>query len=91
MKETLKDAIWGMPWGLYLILLIAAALLIAAFIMPPIAYIHKSVLLAAAELIGGGWLYYTFVHIPDFIQRGATIRAEKGDAKIEITGNDTKD
>lgn len=85
MKELIKDAIWGMPFGLYLILIIAASLLIVAFFLPPIAVIHKSVLYGAALIIGGGWLYYTTVHIPEFISNGAKIRASKGDASIEIS------
>lgn len=90
MRRLISDAIVGMPLGMYLILLIVAALLITAFFLPPLAVIHKSVLYGAAELIGGGWLYYVTVHIPEFIARGAKIKASKGDATIEISGEEQK-
>lgn len=85
MADLIKDTFAGMPVGLYLLLLLVAGLLITAFFLPPLAIIHKSVLYAAAELIGGGWLYYVTVHIPEFIKNGAKIRASKGDATIEIS------
>lgn len=91
MKELIKDTFIGMPLGMYLILIVVAALLITAFFLPPMAVIHKSVLYAAAELIGGGWLYYVTAHIPEFISKGAKIRAQKGDAMIEISKDDDTD
>lgn len=90
MKDIIKDTFAGMPLGMYLILVIVAALLITAFFLPPLALIHKSVLYAAAEIIGGGWLYYVTVHIPEFIANGAKIRAQKGDASIEISKTEEK-
>lgn len=93
MKELLKDAVIGMPVGLYIILLIAAALMIAGFCLPPLAVIDASVLKGVSILILGGWLYYVTTHIPNIIENGAKIRASKGDAIIEISksenGNDT--
>lgn len=85
MKELTKDAFAGMPLGLYIVLMVAAALYITAFFLPPIATIEKSVLYAGAILIGGGWLYYTTVHIPEFINNGARIRAQRGNTVLEIS------
>lgn len=84
MADIVKDIWVGMPWYLYIILLLAAGLLIASFIVPPLGTISPSVLQAAAEIIGGTWLLYTTVNIPSFIMAGAKIRASYGKAKLEI-------
>ena len=84
MAELVKDVWAGMPWYLYLILLLAVGLLIASFCVPPLGTISPSVLQAAALIIGGTWLLYTTANIPNFIQAGAKIRASYGKAKIEI-------
>ena len=84
MAELIGDVFRGMPWYLYLILLIAVGLLIASFIVPPLGTIDPSCLKAAAEIIGGTWLLYTTSNIPRFIAAGAKIKASYGDAKIEI-------
>lgn len=86
-KEIVKDMFRGMPWYLYLILIISVGLMIASFIVPPLGAIHPSVLKAFAEIIGGTWLLYTTVNIPEFIERGAKIKASYGDASIEIGKN----
>lgn len=85
MAELVKDVWAGMPWYLYLILLLAVGLLIASFVVPPLGAIAPSVLQAAALIIGGTWLLYTTANIPNFIATGAKIRAEYGKAKIEIS------
>ena len=84
MADIIKDAFVGMPWYLYLILLLAIGLLIASFLVPPMGIIDGSVLKAAALILGGTWLLYTTVNIPSFIAAGAKIRASYGNAKIEI-------
>ncbi len=88
MADVVKDFFWGMPFGLYLMLFISAALVIAGFCVPPLGVINSSVLYGAALLIGGTWLLYVTVHIPQFIARGAKIRAEYKDAKVEISKKD---
>lgn len=74
----------GMPWYLYVILLLSVGLLIASFIVPPLGAIHPTVLQGIALILGGTWLLYTTVNIPTFISSGAKIRAEYKGAKIEI-------
>lgn len=84
MADIVKDAFAGMPWYLYVILLLAIGLMIASFIVPPLGTISPSVLQGAAIIIGGTWLLYTTANIPAFIAVGAKIRASYGKAKIEI-------
>ena len=84
MAEFVKDMWVGMPWYLYVILLLSVGLLIASFIVPPLGAIHPTVLQGIALILGGTWLLYTTVNIPTFIASGAKIRAEYKGAKIEI-------
>ena len=84
MSELVKDAFVGMPWYLYLILILCFGLLIASFIVPPLGTISPSVLQGAALILGFTWLLYTTANIPTFIERGAKIKASWKDASIEI-------
>lgn len=84
MAEQIKDFIWGMPIALYIILFLSLGLLIASFVVPPLGTIAPSALQGAALILGATWLFYTTVHIPEFIERGAKIKASYGNATIEI-------
>jgi hypothetical protein len=84
MSELVKDAFVGMPWYLYLILILCFGLLVASFIVPPLGIISPSVLQGAALILGFTWLLYTTANIPTFIERGAKIKASWKDASIEI-------
>lgn len=84
MSELAKDAFIGMPWYLYLILVLCFGLLVASFIVPPLGTISPSVLQGTAEILGFAWLLYTTANIPTFIERGAKIKASWKDASIEI-------
>ena len=44
MAETVKDFFIGMPWGLYVILILSFGLLIASWIVPPLGAISPSAL-----------------------------------------------
>lgn len=84
MSELVKDAFIGMPWYLYLILILCFGLLVASFIVPPLGTISPSVLQGAALILGGTWLLYVTCNIPVFIEKGAKIKASWKDASIEI-------
>lgn len=84
MKEIVYDFWTGMPLGLYLILVVVIALLIASWIVPPLGTITPSALQGAALILGGTWLFYVTAHIPEFIEKGAKIKASVGNATIEI-------
>ena len=84
MAELVGDMFRGMPWYLFMIIILAFALLIASFIVPPLGAISPSVLQGIAIILGFTWLLYTTANIPVFIERGAKIKASYGNAKIEI-------
>ena len=84
MAEEIKDFIWGMPIGLYIILLLSIGLGVAGFIVPPLGVISGSVLKGMALILGATWLFYVTAHIPQILASGAKIRAEYNGAKIEI-------
>lgn len=84
MAELVGDMFRGMPWYLFLIIILAFALLIASFIVPPLGVISPSVLQGIAIILGGTWLLYTTANIPKFIESGAKIKASYGNAQIEI-------
>lgn len=84
MAEVVKDAFAGMPWYLYVIIILAVGLLVAGFLVPPLGIIDPSVLTGAGLIMGGTWLLYVTANLPVIIQTGAKIRASYGKAKIEI-------
>lgn len=84
MAELVKDFWAGMPWGMYIILILVFILIVASWIAPPLAAISKSALQGAALILGAAWLYYVTCHIPQILASGAKIRASYGNAQIEI-------
>lgn len=84
MAELVKDFWVGMPWYLYLILILSFGLLVASFIVPPLGAISPTVLQGVAMILAFTWLFYTTVNIPTFIERGAKISAKWKDAEITI-------
>lgn len=91
MAEIVKEAFVGMPWYLYLILILAIALIAAGFLVPPMGVIDGSVLKAVGLILGGTWLLYTTANIPNFIQSGARIKASYGNAELTIGKNKNKE
>lgn len=84
MAEIIKDFWAGMPIGMYIILILAICLGVAGFAVPPLGVISGSCLKFVALILGASWLFYVTAHIPAIIASGAKIRAEYGNAKIEI-------
>lgn len=92
MAEDIKDFFIGMPWYMYVLLVLSFGLMVASFILPPTGAIAPSVLQGVAELLGFAWLFYTTANIPIFIKRGAKISAKYKDvASIEITKKDDEE
>lgn len=92
MAEDIKDFFIGMPWYMYVLLVLSFGLMVASFIVPPLGSISPSVLQGVAELLGFSWLFYTTANIPIFIKRGAKISAKYKDvASIEITKKDEEE
>lgn len=84
MAEVVRDFWAGMPLGMYIILLLAVALIIASWAVPPLGVISSSSLQGTALILGGSWLFYVTCNIPTILASGAKIRASYGNAKIEI-------
>lgn len=84
MAEAVKDFFLGMPVGLYLILILVFGLLIASWVVPPLGVISASALQGSALVLGATWLFYVTAHVPEFIEKGAKIKASVGNASIEI-------
>lgn len=90
MAEFVKDLFTGMPWYLFVIIILAFCLLVASFIVPPLGTISPSVLKGVALILGGTWLLYVTANIPTFLEKGAKIKASYGNATIEIGKNKTQ-
>ena len=88
MAQDIKNLFAGIPWYMYLILILVFGLFVASFFIPPLGIIHPSVLQAGAIILGFCWLFYVSVNIPTFIQRGAHIKASYGNANITIDAED---
>ena len=88
MAQDIKNFFVGMPWYMYLILILVFGLFVASFFIPPLGIIHPSVLQGGAIILGFCWLFYVSVNIPTFIQRGAHIKASYGNANITIDAED---
>ena len=84
MAEVVKDFFLGMPVGLYIILILVFGLIIASWVAPPLGVISASALQGSALVLGATWLFYVTAHIPEFIEKGAKIKASVGNASIEI-------
>lgn len=84
MAEVVKDFFLGMPVGLYVILILVFALLVASWCVPPLGAISASALQGSALILGATWLFYVTSHVPEFIERGAKIKASVGNATLEI-------
>ena len=87
MTEFMGNLFRGMPWYLFLVIIFAFGLLVASFIVPPLGTVSPGVLQGIAIIMGFTWLLYTTANIPEFIERGAKIKASYGDAQIEIGKN----
>ena len=82
--ENIKNLFAGIPWYIYLLLLLVFGLFLASWFVPPLGIIHPSVLQGGAIILGFCWLFYVSVNIPNFIHRGAKIKASYGNANLTI-------
>lgn len=74
-----------MPLGMYIILILAFALLCVSFALPPVGTISASSLQGASIILGFTWLYYTTTHIKEILEAGGKVKASVGNiASVEI-------
>lgn len=82
MAKILK----AVDWYVHLAMIVSLGLGIAAFILPPTAVIDRSVLAFIGEITGAAALLTFLVKLPDYIEKGATARFQRGNTSIEVGG-----
>ena len=76
----------AVDWYVHLAMIVSLGLGIAAFILPPTAVIDRSVLAFIGEITGAAALLTFLVKLPDYIEKGATARFQRGNTSIEVGG-----
>ena len=82
MAKILK----AVDWYVHLAMIVSIGIGIAAFIIPPTAVIDRSVLSFIAEITGAAALLTFLVKLPEYIEKGATARFQRGNTSIEVGG-----
>lgn len=86
MAKILK----AVDWYVHLAMIVSIGLGIAAFIIPPTAVIDRSVLAFIAEITGAAAFLTFLMKLPEYIEKGATVRFQRGNTSIEAGGKDKK-
>ena len=86
MAKILK----AIDWYVHLAMIVSIGLGIAAFIIPPTAVIDRSVLAFIAEITGAAALLTFLMKLPEYIEKGATVRFQRGNTSIEAGGKEKK-
>ena len=86
MAKILK----AVDWYVHLAMIVSIGLGIAAFITPPTAVIDRSILAFIAEITGAAALLTFLMKLPEYIEKGATVRFQRGNTSIEAGGKDKK-
>ena len=76
----------AVDWYVHLAMIVSIGLGIAAFIIPPTAVIDRSVLSFIAEITGAAALLTFLMKLPEYIEKGATGRFQRGNTSIEVGG-----
>lgn len=91
MAELAKLAMRGLPFYMWLILIVSAGLMIGGFILPPAGEIDPSVLKGAGILLGGGFGFGLLTNLPVYIERGARLKANISSSGINVEVHGDKD
>lgn len=75
----------------WILMIFSMCLIIAAFVLPPMAIIDGSVLIAVAELNIFYVLMFKLPNIIASIEHGKALRIKYKDAEIEVNGRDGED
>lgn len=76
----------AVDWYVHLAMIVSIGLGIAAFCVPPYAVIDRSILAFIAEITGAAALLTFLVKLPEYIERGATAKFQRGNTSIEVGG-----
>lgn len=86
MAKILK----AVDWYVHIAMIVSIGLGVAAFIIPPTAVIDRSVLAFIAEITGAAALLTFLMKLPEYIEKGATVRFQRGNTSIEAGGKEKK-
>ncbi|MBQ8957628.1 MAG: hypothetical protein IJ057_03880 [Bacteroidales bacterium] len=76
----------AVDWYVHLAMIVSIGLGIAAFCTPPYAVIDRSILAFIAEITGSAALFTFLVKLPEYIEKGATAKFQRGNTSIEVGG-----
>lgn len=76
----------AVDWYVHLAMVVSIGLGIAAFCIPPYAVIDRSILAFIAEITGAAALLTFLVKLPEYIEKGATAKFQRGNTSIEVGG-----
>ena len=76
----------AVDWYVHLAMIVSIGLGIAAFCIPPYAVIDRSILAFIAEITGAAALLTFLVKLPEYIEKGATAKFQRGNTSIEVGG-----
>lgn len=76
----------AVDWYVHLAMIVSIGLGIAAFCIPPYAVIDRSILSFIAEITGAAALLTFLVKLPEYIEKGATAKFQRGNTSIEVGG-----
>ena len=80
----------GTPWYVHVSFLVAMALLVAGFCVPPHGEISGSVLTGIGELMGGVTLVEFVVNIPKYLEAGIKAKISHGQTTIAVAADEVK-
>lgn len=81
----------GTPWYVHVSFIVAMALLIAGFCVPPHGEISGSVLTGIGELLGGVTLVEFVVNIPKYLDAGVKAKISHGNTTVTVAADEVKE
>ena len=81
----------GTPWYVHVSFLVAMALLVAGFCVPPHGEISGSVLTGIGELMGGVTLVEFVINIPKYLESGVKAKISHGNTSLSVAADEVKD
>ena len=78
----------GTPWYVHVSFIVAMALVLGGFCVPPMGDISGSVLTAVGELLGGVTLVEFVINIPTYLEAGIKAKISHGATTVEVTSDE---
>ena len=77
-------------WYVHAAMIVSIGMGIAAFCTPPLATIDRSILAFIAEITGAAAVLTFLVKLPEYIEKGASVKFQRGNTSIEASGKGKK-